>query len=115
MGVRSGSEVVRRPKPELSRFAPKPSISRPDASRPHQLETPLETKARVSGPCSVSLISVASELRWRLYECVGPSSEPVGGPEIAASPALNGYLRPEVDIERINLTAPPSSFGLNAF
>ncbi len=65
----------RRRKPGLSQLSPELSISRPHGHRPHPLETPVKTKARVSGPCSVSLVNIASELRWRLYECVGPSPE----------------------------------------
>ena len=68
-----GSEAVKRPKPGLSRLTSEASISCSDGHRPHPLETPGKTKARVSGPCLVMLANIASELRWRLYECDGPS------------------------------------------
>ena len=61
-------------KPGLSRLAFEASISSSDGSRPHRAETTEKTKARVSGPCLVMLANIASGLRWRLYECVGPSS-----------------------------------------
>ena len=59
-------------------------------SLPSILETPEKTMARVSGPCSVLLVSVASELCWRLYECVGPSPVPV-----ATYRVLDCDIRPE--------------------
>ena len=62
-------------KPALSQLTPQTSISRLDAYHPYWLETPGKTKARVSGPCSVLLVGVASELRWRLYECAALPTE----------------------------------------
>ena len=77
--VRFGSESVKWPKPGLSQLTSEASLSRSDGPRPHCLETPEKTKARICGPCSVSLVNIASELCWRLYECDGPSSGPVFG------------------------------------
>lgn len=40
-----------------------------DGSRPYQLKRPEKTKPLVSRPCSMLLLNIVWELRWRLYQC----------------------------------------------
>ena len=68
-------------------------LSQIHGSRPHRAETTEKTKARVSGPCLVMLANIASGLRWRLYECVGPSS---GRDASRYGPPPDGCLWPEL-------------------